>query len=67
MDRRGGLSSRRAASQVEGCVLGYRVFDVEVQVFHSLLVEAPRPAWDVSLPAGGKSQKAVSKKPQGTH
>lgn len=60
-------SLRRAEFQVEAGILHDRVFDVEIQIFHRLLIQTVRPAWPVSLPAGGRSRKVVHKKAQGTH
>ena len=45
-------SSRRVGFKEEFGILHRRVLDVEVQVFHSLVVKAARPALNVSLPAG---------------
>lgn len=45
-------SSRRVDFQVESGILDFGVLDIEVQVFHSHLVEAVRPAFNVGLPAG---------------
>ena len=65
--RRQWASLRRADFQEKAGILHYRVFDVEIQIFHRLLIKAARPAWAVSLPAGGRSRKVGPKKAQGTH
>lgn len=45
-------SSRRVGFKEEFGILHHRVLDVEVQVFHSLVVKAVRPTFNVCLPAG---------------
>lgn len=57
-------SLRGADFQVEAGILHYRVFDVEIQIFHRLLIQAVRPARAVCLPAGERSRKVVNKKTQ---
>lgn len=54
-------SSRRVGFKEEFGIFDCRVLDVEVQVFHSLVVKAARPAFNVCLPAGrGTGESAAA-------
>lgn len=55
-------SSRRMNFKVESGILDCGVLDIEVQVFHSRVVEAARPAFSVSLPAGVGDRQLISQR-----
>lgn len=58
-------SSRRMNFKVESGTLDRGVLDIEVQVFHSRVVEAARPAFSVSLPAGVGDRQLISQRHSG--